>query len=304
MIKISKSGLLLLKLCLGIIIVFIVYSKIGVLDIIETILSLNIVFLTFYLLLKALSFSFSALNVALTLKPLRYKVSVKNILRFSILSWSLGLFAPAKLGELSLVYFLKKKGVPIGKGFTIFFIDRILTLLVLFSLGIFAIIFLVPSAIWVYLLLFLALFFAVTIFLRYDKFINIFLKKVLKKYSIHLEDFYATLTYYVREHSSYLFLNLVVTYLKWFFTAFSIMVLFWAFGIDIPYFKILVIQSAITIVTLLPVTFNGIGVTEPVGIYLYSLVGIPLTISASMFAVGLVGTYLLGLVFLLLFFRK
>ena len=291
MVKLSKRQQFYLKLLVGVLLVAFVYWKIGVVEILDTIVNINLVFLFLYMILKALSFVFGALNVGIMLKPLKRKVPVKQVLQFSMLSWAMGLFAPAKLGEVSLVYFLKKKGVPVAEGLSIFFLDRFLTFIVLFVLGLFAVGLFLPGIAWAYILFFMIMM-VLTFKLVFHRGITEgLIRKFMKKYTQHVIDFKKTTIRYVKKNPKLVMLNLIVTIAKWMFTAFSITVLFWSFGVNVPFFYILVIQSAVTFVTLVPITLNGIGITEPVGIFLYGAIGVAYALSASMFAVALFVTY-------------
>jgi uncharacterized protein (TIRG00374 family) len=299
-----KNNSLFLKLILGLVLISLVYWKIGFWSIIDTILSISIIFLVLYILLKVLSFFIGALNIAILLKPFNHKIKTRVILRYSMLSWAIGLFAPAKLGELSLVYFLHKKGISISKALIVFLIDKILTFIVLFFFGISAILLFVPQLFWLYVLCFLLVIGGLCLFLFNQKIFQFLLNSFFKKYTLHLVKFKEELLLFIKENPKLLFVNFLLTAFKWSFTAFAIKVLFWAFGINVQFFKILFIQSAITFVTFLPITMNGIGVTEPLGIFLYGLVGVDYYISASLFAVALFVTYLLGLFFILSFYRS
>ena len=303
--KLSKNIYLLLKIVLGLLLLFFVSSRIGFNNIWQSLLTVNLLFIGLYILFKALSFLFNTLNIFILLHPYNHRIALKEMLHFTILSWSLGIFIPGKLGELSLSYFLKQREIPFTTSIAIFILDRLISFIVLFILGFLSIIFLLPPIYGIYYSLFFVLFFICFILLFFvNSLSDLLLKKIVKKYAAPVTILKKTLRDYIYNHPLLLLLNFIVTIIKWIYVAYCISLLFLAFDVIVPFLWIISIQAVITFISLIPITFNGIGLNEPTGIFLYGLLGVPYATTASLMAIALFLTLSIGGLFLLFFWNK
>ena len=295
---------LLFKIIIGITLFLSVYTRIGFSNIFEKLLTVNIIFLIGYIMLKSFSLFFNALNLYIMLIPSKVKLKLREVWKYASISWAFGLLVPGKIGEFSLVYLLKKKKIDYGEGLAISMLDKILTFITLFSFGLLGLLLFMPNIIIYVSIIFTIIILSIIYFIYKDSYIDKILTFILKNKIKHIRKFKAITKLYIKKHYNLIILNLIVTALKWGLTAFTISVLFMGFGIYIPFYKVLFIQSIITIISLIPITISGLGVAEPTGIFLYGLIGISQSISASMFLIALFVTYLLGGLILLFYFNK
>ena len=63
-------------------------------------------------------------------------------------------------------------------------------------------------------------------------------------------------------------------------------ILFFAFGVQVDFFYILLASSITQIIGILPISLNSIGVTEGLSVFLFSLIGVPIEISLMVALVG------------------
>src|SRR3989344_3675996 len=116
---------LFLKLVISVFILFLLFYKIGFLNIYEILSGTNILFLIliifFYLPIYILGIS----NLFILFRGIKFKDLIKPYL----LSWASSMFVPGKFGELSIFYFLKKK-VSFDKSVPVIFIDKIISFFV------------------------------------------------------------------------------------------------------------------------------------------------------------------------------
>src|SRR3989344_4684007 len=295
---------LLFKIIIGITLFLSVYTRIGFSNIFEKLLTVNIIFLIGYIMLKSFSLFFNALNLYIMLIPSKVKLKLREVWKYASISWAFGLLVPGKIGEFSLVYLLKKKKIDYGEGLAISMLDKILTFITLFSFGLLGLLLFMPNIIIYVSIIFTIIILSIIYFIYKDSYIDKILIFILKNKIKHIRKFKEVTKLYIKKHYNLIILNLIVTALKWGLTAFTISILFMGFGIYIPFYKVLFIQSIITIISLIPITISGLGVAEPTGIFLYGLIGIPQSISASMFLIALFVTYLLGGLILLFYFNK
>ena len=295
---------LLFKIIIGITLFLSVYTRIGFSNIFEKLLTVNIIFLIGYIMLKSFSLFFNALNLYIMLIPSKVKLKLREVWKYASISWAFGLLVPGKIGEFSLVYLLKKKKIDYGEGLAISMLDKILTFITLFSFGLLGLLLFLPNIIIYVSIIFTIIILSIIYFIYKDSYIDKILIFILKNKIKHIRKFKEVTKLYIKKHYNLIILNLIVTALKWGLTAFTISILFMGFGIYIPFYKVLFIQSIITIISLIPITISGLGVAEPTGIFLYGLIGISQSISASMFLIALFVTYLLGGLILLFYFNK
>ncbi|MBI2148938.1 flippase-like domain-containing protein [Candidatus Woesearchaeota archaeon] len=281
-----------------------VYYKVGIIKVLQIIGSINILLLLAYITLKYLSFIFGGLNIYLLIRPIKKKLRFFEVWRYFVLSWSFGLLFPGKIGEFSLIYFLRKEKIPYSKGLAISIIDKALTLIVLFIFGILGMaIFLknmiIPTTI-IFILIILT-----TIYIVYvDKVFENLIKHIIKKKIKYIIEVKKEIKNYIKKHSNLIIINLIITAIKWIFTALTISVLFLGFNVKVSIINVISIQSISTIISMIPITVSGIGITESAGIYLYGLVGIPYSVSGSLFIIALFVTYLIGALNFLFLFKR
>jgi hypothetical protein len=227
-----------------------------------------------------------AVNLFILTIPFKEKIKFKDLLRYSYFSWSYGLFLPGKVGEFSLVYFLKNEGVDMGKTLALSFIDKINTILVV---GIF-------SGVGIFLLLSNKAFYFILFFLFFGMIVSILtissnnIRKIIRDYILRsyakkFKGFFRTFKSYFFESLSFLILNFLVTILKWFFNALSIYFIFRGFGISIDIIWILLLTSITILLSLVPISLSGLGVRESAAIYLYLLIGVKSEITASVYLI-------------------
>jgi uncharacterized membrane protein YbhN (UPF0104 family) len=184
----------------------------------------------------------------------------KAFLKFQLTSLIFGLFTPSQIGEASILAFLKAQGIGIQKGASLFLVNKIVNLLLLFVSGLYffrflhlnPFIYLVGLAIGAGLLV-VALLTPLKGFIR---------DKIIKRYFHKFYDFFRTTADLFRLHSRHLLLNVFVNLLKVFVLFYVVWAVFRSFGMTPGYFFIGSIYNLNRIVAVLPVTLNGLGLIE------------------------------------------
>ena len=116
-----------LRFLLGISILSILLYKIGIEPILTTVGGMNLYFLPIIALLYFANLFFGSLNITILMSHMKIRPKLHEIYSYYMLSWAVGLFIPGRVGEVSLVYLLKKKKVPLGEGFLIFVLDKFIS---------------------------------------------------------------------------------------------------------------------------------------------------------------------------------
>lgn len=293
----EKNRLLkfLLRLALGITIAAIVIYKIGLNNIRNAFASADFSFTPLIFALTLIITLFYPLTLTVLYLPIKTKeIGIKKFYKLRLLTQILGNITPNKIGELYLFWDLKRKyGISIAPITNIYLLDKITSIIsasVFGSLGFFYLFgdFSKPLII----ILFAATLLIGIIALIYasKKFDNInfyifkinfgkFFRNVLKSFKDYTK------------HGKYLILNLVLTVFALFITALLGNVVFFSFGVDIPFITYFFIMNIIAIISIIPFNVVGFGIKEVSSIYLFTLVGIDANISASAIIVLLIIRY-------------
>lgn len=288
-----------IKLIMGFLIIFFLLYKIGFTDYLKILVTISIGWFLLSLILTVLDQFFAAFNFLILFRALNKKIKFLNLIRYVSLSWALGSVSPGKLGEFGLVWLFKnRENIDYGEGLVMAISDKILTLIVLLSLASigFCIFFDIKLFLFFILIIFLLLIFSLIIMWK-EKSRNFIKKYFLKSYSKYFTGFSVSLKYLLRKRKKYLFFNLILTYVKWGFFFLSAYFIFLAFNFTFPYYLIVIFFSLTTIISLIPISFSGLGIREGSGTYLLTLANVPEIIGANVYITITFESYLLAFVY-------
>ncbi len=297
-----KNIINLLKLVLGVLIIYYLVSKIGVQTIKDTFISMHPTYLILIILSYIVSFTLGGLNLRLLLTPLKHKATLLDLTKFNIISWAVGMVSPGKIGEFTQVVFLKKKGVPYDRGFALSIIDKVITFIVfaLIATAGFFIFLTTQKAITLTILTILFSIFLVYI-LAFSYPANLIIKILPKKLRNITTKYHSSIKYYFINQKKLLFLNALYTLAKLFIMSIVIWFAFKGFDWDVNLFLILVVNATSIIISLIPITISGLGISQAILVYLFSLVGIPESISISVAILLLIINYGIAFLSIILF---
>lgn len=291
----------LIRIGLGILILLFLFNEIGFNDIFSKIISIHPLYFIIIFFIFIVGLVIGALNIKFLLSPLPEKINFSKIIYYNTLSWSIGLFIPGKIGEFLLIPLLKKGGVPIGKGAAISILDKFITLIVLsiFAImGFFIFFDLITTLIFLILIFLILIFFIFFIF--FEKGRKIIKKYLLKKLSGKFSGFSKLISQYIKKEKTILLLNIILTFLKWFFTAFITYVLLLAYNINLPLLYIFLINSMLVIISLIPISISGLGIREYAAVFLFSKLDIEPSITFSIYFIQLIMMYVVATIILFL----
>ncbi len=247
-----------------------IIKRVGLNSILETFSSINLVYLPVVLGLYGITLILGGIKLWILLRSLSDKIPVSKALSYSMLSWAVGLFTPGKVGEFSLVYLLKKENLEIGKAISVTLIDKSITLLTLLICSTFGMFMLFGLKYTFYLPLVLAV--AGTAFYL----VMFFAEKInSERFNRGLRNFRASLKEFLKKHKTLLFINFILTLLKWSVTGVAFFVVFASLGSSSNVFLIIVISMTIIIINIIPITLHGFGLKEVAAVYLYGMINIP-----------------------------
>lgn len=259
-----------LKAAIGIAIIALLVYKIGAQDVFGIIKSTSpLVFLIIaagYLLNALLNSG----SFYLILSSLGVSANYKGICLSFVKSWGIGSVLPGKVGDLSVVYFLKKKGINAKDSSAMYAIDKMVVLLFFLIIAmITAKLFLPLNAFYLLMAFLLILIAAFFIFLQYG---GALIKKVFGKYSSYIEAFHSNICLIAKKPLLILIL-FIISSLRWLVLSFSMWLLLMMANEHVSFAYVFLFSVTANILALLPVTVSGIGLKEAAFVYLYGLIG-------------------------------
>ncbi len=294
----------LLKWIAGLTILGYILYRIGIKDILTVFKDLNYSFLPLVVIIFILNFIVGTLNISILVTPLKH-IRFWTLLKYHVLSWSIGLFIPSKIGELSIVYLFNKKGVGYGQGLAISIIDKVITILALFLIAVFGVMFQFNFKMFINVFLIFILIFIILYFLIISDMGRKLIKKyILRRYATYFNGFYKTISYYLKERRKRLVLNFFITSIKWLLSALIIWLLFYSFNLQVNYLYILLISAVITLFTFIPVSISGLGIREGVAVYFFGMKGIAGDVVVGVFLVVLVINYTIATLCIMFFSKE
>jgi|SRR3989344_453621 len=291
---------LIIRVGLSILILFILFKKIGFSNVVSNISSVNLSILILILFIFLISLIIGAVNLKILLSPLSKNISFYKIFYYSVLSWAVGLFVPGKIGEFSFVPLLKKEGVRVGHGSAIFILDKLITLVVLSIFSLIGIYLFFDIATFIRLTIITSIIIIAFIFFIFLKVGRNFIKKYfLRGFSEKFRGFFKLISIYIKKEKSLLLLNIIFTFFKWFITSLISYFLFMGYGQDISIVYIFLLNSVLVMVSLIPVSLSGLGVRESMAVFLYSKLSVEPSITFSVFLIQLIIMYPLATIMVL-----
>lgn len=281
----------MIKNMIGIIILIILVFIVGINNVIDSFKSINILYLPIILGLYIFSLFLNTLCIGFLIKK---RILFSKLFKYCTLSWVHGLISPAKLGEFSLIYFLKKEKLSIPTSLVIFSINKLITFFLFSIITIIGIYLFLDLRQGAPIILFLII---IIIFLLLVNKTNIFLKFTPKKYKSYIKPFFNTYDYFLKNGKKDIVKNFYFTLIRWIVDGLTIFTIFLSLGIPVNIFYVFVINSITSLSSIVPITTNGLGIRQSVGVYIFSKLNINPAITVNMYLISLSFTYLIAFCF-------
>ncbi|HIH37605.1 flippase-like domain-containing protein [Candidatus Woesearchaeota archaeon] len=292
-----KKYWLLMRVVVGISILSFLYAHIGIDNILATLANASLFIILLMFIQYVFSFLLSAFNLHLMLKALGHPIPFPKLAYCNMKSWALGLFVPGKVGEFSIIYFLKKQGIPVDVGSAVSLADKLITL---FVLAVFAcvgtfIFFGSTAGIVISSLVIIG------VVVGYWIIFISKLGKMVKQYLPFLKaaEGFSKQIKVLKGKTDYIGANLVLTILKWVVMALISAKILMLLGALAPWPIFLMADATTRILSLIPITLAGLGIKESSGIYLLSIAGVSFAASGAFYLLFLMANLLLAVIVLL-----
>ena len=296
-----------IKIIIGITILSILFYKVGFNSIVTEIKEVNPIYLIGIVLVYPVLWMINAFNIFILTVPLHKTITYFQLLPYAILSWSIGNYAPGPIGEASMMYFLKKHDFQYGESGAVFVMDKLIALVVNLMFAITGFIIILEKVLAIELIIISIIFFIGVLFLFYSTWVKDIVKKyILRRYAEKFKGFSTLLREYVKHHKKELFYNFFASWVK---VPTISLILYLGFTAIDPISKpsfalIMVINCAIAIISLIPITISGLGIRETLAVFFYGAIGIPAINVTSAYFIFLVTRYSLSAILLFAFGLK
>lgn len=291
----------IIKYVLGPLLLVILFWTIGIRQIFSLLGAADFKFFVLAYLFFVGSISIAVMNLYLLFYPLQ-QIDPRRFLQYFFASRVTSLIFPGRLGEFSLSYYLKGENINLGRGMAAVVTDKLITVTVSMLLGIIAVSVFMKgqhiTALVMYVLAML-LIFVLLLSSRCRDFIK---KWILGRYARHFAGFSQTLFSYEREHKGMILLNISLTLLRMILLASSAKAIFLALETDIPLLTLIMVSGLETLSNSIPLTVNGLGIKQAIGVYVFSAIGVSPVITGTRYVLGVLIEYSFG--FLSVFFIK
>lgn len=289
---------------IGVGLLFFLIKAVGLSTIIAALKQLKVTALAVAIFLWVVGYLLGAVNIQLMFRPIKRSIPFRKTLKYYTFSWVSGMLTPARLGQLLLVFFLKKEGFKNGQAIVIQVIDRAITLLVvmlLSYLGLF--LFFTKEQAVPIVILSAVLFISGCAILTGEPTRRILKRYILRRHATAFRGFSEALKAYTKAYPI-LVLNFVITITKTTMNALFIAVLFLGLNTRVNVIDIIVLYAVVTIISLLPLSINGLGLKEASAVYLFSMIGVDKGIAASTFILATVINYMCTAAFYFYFISR
>src|SRR3989338_2113182 len=284
-----------IKYFLGPLLLVILFWTIGFRQVWLLLTTTHLEFFVLAYLFFVLAVIIAAMNLYMLFYPLQ-KIDPRRFVQYFFASRVTSLIFPGRLGEFSLSYYLKGENINLGRGIAAVVTDKLITVTVSMLLGIIAVsIFMKGQHITAFVLYVFVMMMLFVLLLSSTS--RDFIKKwILGKYSHHFAGFSKTLFSYEREHKGMFMLNMLFTLVRMLVLALSAKAMFLALETDIPLLTLILVSGLETLSNSIPLTVNGLGIKQAIGVYVFSAIGVSPVITGTRYVLGFLIEYSFGFI--------
>ena len=244
----NKKLLIALKLAFGLGILAFLLVKFDVKQVASTLSDLPLAYAFLTLAIYVVINLSGAIKVSVLLKPLGHKLKLWHLFKDYSLGFSYGQFVPGKIGEFSLVYFLKKRGVPLGASGPIVLIDKLAGFVILAAFALIGVWLYLNQYFLFFMILLLLGTLIVYLFLFTEKGRNFIKKFIWKKLTDSFGGFSATMAVLSKEKER-LLIALLLSLMKWLLSGWILYLIFTFFQVPISYLQVMFVTTTASMIS-------------------------------------------------------
>jgi len=276
------------RLCVGIAFLILLVAWLGAEGVVSKFAQIDWRWLFWIPVLLSLNLIIGGIGLFVLFRPF-VSLSLGTFLRYHFFAQSLGAFLPWQIGESSLVIIVKNHGVTLPRAVGLFLVDKGTTLVVLCTfggLGMFTMV--IPGADLRWLGLVLLGVLIIVGFVVANSKPRALLKSLsrqesLARYFIPIRVFFSE----IRSNQRAIAINFTLTAMRLLVIApLYPFVMFSALGTQVPFESLILISNMIGLMSLIPITAQGLGIVELSAVYLCSLINVEPTTTATVYLIA------------------
>jgi len=292
-----------IKALVSILLLLALLYYVGIFNVIDTLLTVDIATLALVFPIFILSLLFGAIGLKILYDSVE-KIGVASFFKWYSVSWAVGGLLPGKFGDFSLAIFFKDR-VKTPHSVSIIFLSKFVSLILSSAFAFIMLFLFLEYYLSIYLAALLVVIIAGIALLFGSQRIRMLIrKKILRKYESRFEGFAETFNSYFRHQKKRIAANTLVTFLKFLVTTIIVVLLFQGFGYNADFLLVLLIIFTTNIISMIPITINGLGLRQGAFVYLTSLAGFPVAISTSVTLISVAINYVFIFTIFLLFQKE
>jgi len=282
-----KGGIKILSL-IGIVLFIYILTRINLGDLAATFAHTNLLLLLVALLVNVIAILLKSLKWKIIVNTVRPDFGLKESITAFFVGFSFSTITPAKIGDFIKVLYIKDEGCGIGTSFSTVVIDRLIDIVLLFTValaavgGFSALYHIEILSLGMALLMVAGVAAGVVIVLNKKllaavlrPFFNTLVPDRLKcTFGQYYHDFFAGLFTYSKDRKRF-FGSIVTGIVSWVPPVAYGWILALALGINIGFLFFFLVIPVISLLDLLPISISGIGTRDVALIFLFGLQGIP-----------------------------
>ena len=280
---------------LGPLLLVILFWTIGLKQIWLLLTTTHLKFFVLAYLFFVLAVFIAVINLYVLFYPLQ-QIDPKRFVQYFFASRVTSLIFPGRLGEFSLSYYLKGENINLGQGMAVVVTDKLITVTISMVLGMIAVSIFMKGQHITAFVLYIFLMMMLFVLLLSSRSRDFIKKWILRKYSHHFAGFSKTLFAYEQEHKGTVLLNMLFTLVRMVVLALSAKAIFLALETDIPLLTLILVSGLETLSNSIPLTVNGLGIKQAIGVYVFSAIGVSPVITGTRYVLGFLIEYSFGFI--------
>jgi len=269
----------MLKIAFGLAVIAVILYLVGVEETIALFAEFNLALLPLILLFFVSTFFLNAANLAVLSNSIG-RLEYKKALKFQFLGFVTAWILPGKIGQFSIVYFLKKDGFKTADAASIVVIDKLLTILALSIYGLAGSLLFLDSTTSTAILISVAGLWILALLAFSGMKFDWLTRKFGAKIHSFSKDVVAALETF-RRRKKVLALNFAITSLRTLIVASVLFLLVFGFGGSLALYEVFFLSCLIQLIGYLPITSGGIGFKEAGFVYLAGTLGVAASVAFS-----------------------
>jgi uncharacterized protein (TIRG00374 family) len=275
----------LLKTLAGFLIIGILVYTIKLDDLINIFKTINLWYLIPALIFLSLHYLFCIFNFKMVIDKFKLTSFRENV-RYYFMTLAAGAILPSRLGDLSIIYFLKKDNMELHKAGTVMVMMSGMSFIFAIFVALFGLYYFFNKA-FLYLIILSAIGLGVMIAIMMNGSWLIFVRGLMPAFIRKYIDEYIDSVKFFMDDRKLVAKIFGIIAIRWSFKAMYVFFMLMAFGQFVWPSIILLVLCMEVFTSIIPITVAGTGFRESLAVYLFSLKGVP--------AAATLGAYLLQL---------